>query len=238
MDPHTTPAAMATLSLRARPTSDRRDQILPLAPPLLCLVAGGGLQRGSVVTVGNEGAQGATTLTFALLGAASKQGSWCAAVGVVDPGILALAELGVDLDHLVLVPGAGERWADAVAFLLDGVDIVLVCPPGPVRPGVARRLVARTRQRSAVLVVLVRRWPWPEGPDLRLAITAGRWEGVGQGFGHLQRRHVVIETSGRRAATRSRQVQMWLPDGSGMAAEAEEAAEEPARGPAARHLVP
>src|SRR5579862_4850302 len=157
-----------TLSARVRPVSDRRDQLLPVLPALTALVPGGGLARGALVTVAaaGSGAGGATTLSFSLLAAATATGSWCAAVGVGDAGILALAEMGLDLDRLVLVPHPAGRWAEAAAALLDGVDAVLVCPPGPVRPGVARRLAARARERRAALVVLARHAAWPEGADL------------------------------------------------------------------------
>ncbi|MHB8329418.1 MAG: hypothetical protein ACYDD6_07340 [Acidimicrobiales bacterium] len=208
-----------TTAARARPTSARRDQLLPLLPPLIPVVPGGGLQRGSLVAVEpDDGVGGATTLAFALLAAASAGGSWCAAVGVADPGVLAIAELGVDLDHLVLVPRAGPGWAEVVAALLDGMDAVVVCPPGPVRPGVARRIVARARERRAVLVVLARHAPWPEGPDIHLAITGGTWHGVGQGHGHLQGRRVEVVVSGRRAASRPLRAEVWLPAGSGTVA--------------------
>src|SRR5579862_3831564 len=93
-----------TLATLARPTSSSQDQLLPLLPALVPLFPRGGLQRGSVVTVGigDHTPGGGTTLGFALLAAASTA-SWCAAVGTADPGLVAFAELGVDLSHLVLV---------------------------------------------------------------------------------------------------------------------------------------
>ena len=41
-----------SLASRARPVSSSRDQILPLLPALTPLLPGGGLQRGTVITVG------------------------------------------------------------------------------------------------------------------------------------------------------------------------------------------
>ena len=207
-----------TLSARARPTSDRRQQLLPLLPALAALVPGGGLPRGAVLTVDGTGpgAGGATTLSFSLLAAATAAGSWCAAVGVGDAGVLALAELGLDLDRLVLVPRPAGRWAEAAAGLLDGLDAVLVCPPGPVRPGVARRLAARARERRAALVVLARHAAWPEGADLRLAVGTGRWTGVGDGHGHLQGRCAEVVATGRRAAARRVGARLWLPGPGGL----------------------
>ncbi len=208
----------ATLAAQVRPTSDRRDQILPLVPVLADILPGGGLQRGGVVVVeaaDGAGAGGATTLAFALLSAATTGGAWCAAVGVGDVGILALAELGVELGRLVLVPAPGRRWPEVAAALIDGFDAVVVCPPSRVRPGVARRLAARARERRSALVVLARHGPWPEGPDVRLTVAGGRWQGVGIGHGHLQGRRVDLVATGRRGATRPTRAALWLPGGGG-----------------------
>jgi hypothetical protein len=169
---------------------------------------GGG---GAGPSVGVAG--GGTTLGFALLAAASTA-SWCAAVGMADPGMVACAELGVDLGHLVLVPRPGPRWAQAAATLFDGMDVVLVRPPGSVRRGVARRLAARARERRGVLVVLGAR-AWPEGADVQLTVEAGVWQGVEVGHGHLQGRHLEVLSFGRRAAARSVRVGLWLPAPSG-----------------------
>jgi hypothetical protein len=221
-----------TLAARARPTSSSRDQLLPLLPALAPLFPRGGLQRGGVVTVGIGGgtpgaegggadtagraAGGGTTLGLALLAAASTA-SWCAVVGTADPGLVAWAELGVDLGHLVLVPRPGPLWAEAAATLFDGMDVVLVRPPGTVRRGVARRLAARARERRGVLVVLGARG-WPEGADVQLTVEAGAWDGVEAGHGHLQGRHLQVSAGGRRAAARSVRVDLWLPAPSGRVA--------------------
>lgn len=211
------------LSARVRPTSDRRDQTLPLLPPLAAAVPGGALARGVVVAVEQHGpgAGGGTTLAFALLAAATAAGSWCAAVGADDVGVLALSELGVDLERLVLVPRPGPRWAEAAACMVDGMDAVLVCPPHAVGPGVARRLAARARERRCALVVLARRARWPEGPDLRLSVTAGHWRGVGPGHGHLRGRLIELSVTGRRAASSEVRHSLWLPDDTGAVAPAD-----------------
>ncbi|MST34224.1 hypothetical protein GHK86_16030, partial [Acidimicrobiaceae bacterium USS-CC1] len=52
----------------------------------------------------------ATSLALTLAAGPSRAGSWVAAVGVPCLGARAAAELGVDLDRLVLVPEAGEQW--------------------------------------------------------------------------------------------------------------------------------
>ncbi|HVB90915.1 MAG TPA: hypothetical protein VND70_02330 [Acidimicrobiales bacterium] len=146
------------------------------------------------------------------MAAATAGGGWCAAVGVSSLGVVAAAEQGVDLDRLALVPAPASRWPVVTAALLDGVDLLLLRPPERPRPGDARRLAARTRERGAVLVVVdVPGVGWPEVPDLRLIVTATAWEGLGRGHGHLCRRKVQVVATGRRAAERERRCDLWLP---------------------------
>jgi hypothetical protein len=132
-------------------------------------------------------------------------------------GLLAAAELGVNLERLALVPAPGDRWPAVAAALLDGMDLLLLGPPGLVRPGDARRLVARAREQGTVLVVLEPpgRRCWPEAPDFRLSIVAATWEGLGNGHGHLRSRRVEVVTAGRRAAVRERRTALWLPSPAG-----------------------
>ena len=224
----TSDADALALATRVRPTSARSDRLLPVPVPLAGLLPGGGLQRGTVVAVESPGgrlgprcepgepdAGGATTLSFALLTAASAAGSWCAVVGMGDPGLVSVAELGADLDRLALVPHPGRAWAEVTAALIDGMDVVLLFLPWPARPGVARRLVARARERQSVLIVEGYRPWWPEGPEVRLTVTSGSWEGVGRGHGHLRGRRVEILSSGRRVASRPRAAALWLPGPTG-----------------------
>lgn len=222
------PAALAALAERVRPTSWRGDRLLAVPPPLAPLVAGGGLRRGSTLTVvsGHPGtgavppgrgapARGEVALTLALVASATGRGAWCAAVGVEDVGAEAAGELGVAVDRLVLVPRPGSAWGDVAAALLDGTELVVVHPPFPPRPAVARRLVARARERQTVLVVLPGDAGWPEPPDLTLAVEEARWEGAGQGDGRLLRRHAVVVAAGRRGSSRPRRRALWLPGPEG-----------------------
>jgi hypothetical protein len=229
VDPH--------LAARVRPVAASRDQVLPVVGALGPLLPGG-IRRGSVLLVDAAGGQGpgagATTLALSLMPAASTAGSWCALVGLADPGALAVAELGVALERLVLVPRPGASWAEAAGMLLRGMDLVLVRPPGPTGPGVARRLAARAREQRAVLVVLAVDGRWPEGPDVRLAVERGCWTGVGSGHGYLQGRQVVVRAEQRRSAVPVMRHEMWLPGPSG----APDAREEQCSEAVAGGLVP
>ena len=170
-----------------------------------------------------------TSLALALAAGASRAGCWVAAVGVSWLGARAAAELGVDLGRLVLVPDPGGQWPVVVASVLEAADVVVVGLPGRgVRPADSRRLVARARERGAVLVLVgvpvtgvgilgagVAGRSWPELPDLRLEVETAVWEGLGQGHGYLRSRAVTVAATGRRGASRPRRVALWLPGPDG-----------------------
>ena len=207
------------LADRVRPTTPVSGRTLPVPAPLAPLFPGGALRRGTTTTVAGRPGHGATTLALALLAAASQTGSWCAAVGLPDPGVVAAAELGIDLRRVVFVPHPGRGWAEAAGDLLPGVDVVLVRPPGRARRTAARHLSARARERQTALVVLVEQPDdWPEGGDLALSVGAVEWEGIGRGHGHLQGRRAEVRVSGRRSAGRATERSLWLPAGSGVVA--------------------
>ena len=217
----------AGLADRVRPHTPVAGRTLPVPAALVPLFPGGVLRRGTTTTVTGPPGHGATTLALALLAAASQSGSWCAAVGLSDPGVVAVAGLGLDLRRVVFVPYPGKGWAEAAGDLLAGVDAVLVRPPGRARLTAARHLMAKARERQAALVVLEGAGAWPIGGDLALSVGAVVWEGVGRGHGHLQARRAEVRVSGRRAAGRATECSLWLPAGSGaVAAEGSEAGEE------------
>jgi hypothetical protein len=198
-------------------TTLAEERLLPVVPALQPLLPGRGLRRGSTVAVGRSAA-----LALALVAGASAAGSWVAAVGLPDLGMVAAAEVGIDLERLALVPTPGARaWPAVVAALLDAVDVVLVRSPAGLPAGHARRLAARARERGAVLVPL---GGWSTAPDLWLAVTASAWQGLGQGHGRLEARRVEVVTGGRGAAAHERRATLWLPAPDGTIAPAPGAA--------------
>jgi hypothetical protein len=140
--------------------------------------------------------QGATSLLYTLL--AGPAGCWSALVGMPGLGLSAAAELGVDLDRVVLVPDPGADVLQVVSNLIDGVDLVAVALPAPARVAPARQRVigGRLRQRGSVLLVL---GPWP-GADLVLTARGVGWHGLGRGHGRLRDRELTVQVGGRRAA--------------------------------------
>jgi hypothetical protein len=178
------------------------DRILPVIHQLRPLLPGGGLRRGSTVAT-----SGATSLVIGLLAAASRAGSWCAVVGLPTFSAAAAAEAGVELSRLALVPYPGPEWSTVVAALLDGVDVVVTAPPGPVAASLTGRLAARARQRGSVLIGYGR---WP-GADVLLTSTRGDWEGLDDGRGRLRKRKLTVTARGRGAAAQPKEATFWLP---------------------------
>ncbi len=199
-------AAATELKNLARPVSLARERTLPVLPALADLLPEGGLRRGSTVAV-----SGATSLALALLAGPSQAGSWCAAVGLPSLGLVAAAEVGIALERFPLVARPGDDWPAVVAALVDAVDVVLVRLPRHVRTGDARRLVAKVRDRGAVLVTT----GGPFAGDVRFSASACAWEGLGRGHGRLRARRIDVVASGRGAASRERRVSLWLPAADG-----------------------
>jgi hypothetical protein len=150
--------------------------------------------------------QGATSLLYTLL--AGPAGCWSALVGMPGLGLSAAAELGVDLDRVVLVPDPGADVLQVVSILIDGVDLVAVALPAPARVAPARQRVigGRLRQRGSVLLVL---GPWP-GADLVLTARGVGWHGLGRGHGRLRDRELTVQVGGRRAAGPGARVDLLL----------------------------
>ncbi len=197
------------------------DRLLPVGGALGELVPGGGLAPGWVVEVGGPAGP---SLALTLVSGVSQAGSWIAGLGLTGLGLVAAAELGVDLERLVLVDGPEPtRWSTVAATLVEAFDVVVARPGHRVRPGDARRLHARAREAGSVLVLVPpagsaaarRPTPWPEAADLVLRTADPVWTGLEQGYGHLRSRQVEVVVDGRRRAARSCRARLWLPGADG-----------------------
>jgi hypothetical protein len=188
------------------------EGFLPVLPALAGLLPAG-LARGSVVTSGDWG-----TLPLALVSGAVADGAWCAFVGVPEAGVRAAVEAGLDPGRLLLVADPGPGWAQVVASLLDGFDIVVLRPPDQPPASLRRRLEAAARRYGSVLAVA---GDWP-GAHAHVRVTETEWTGIGTGHGRLRARKALVVASGRGGAERPRSAWLWLPgpDGSITAAEA------------------
>jgi hypothetical protein len=176
--------AVDTIISTERPPLPVPAELAPLLPA--------GLRRGITVQV-----DGSTSVLLALLSEASRAGSWAAVVGAPSIGLLAVAQAGIDLSRLVLVPAPGAQAAPALAALLDGMDVVVVGPEVSLLGADRRRLVARARERASVIVSLR---PWP-GAHMTLAAERTRWAGLGAGRGRLSSRELTVTRTDRAHGT-------------------------------------
>lgn len=211
-------ASLRITAAHGGPHTGPGPRLMEVPEPLVPLFPEEGIRRGITVAVGPL--SGGCSLSLALAGALTGRGGWAAAVGLPSLGMVAAAELGVDLRRLALVPDPGRQWPAVVAALVDGFDLILVRPPVRVRPADARRLAARVRERGAVMAV-VDTPGWPESPDIRLSTGPSVWDGLGVGHGLLRSRRIEVVASGRRVGGRERRQWIWLPaPGGGLAAAA------------------
>ena len=202
------------LAAAVAPTTLARQRTLPVADPLAPLLPDGALLRGRAVSCGGVAS---TSLAIALASGAAAAGAWVAVVDVPWLGVEAAAELGVPLERLVRVdPPPDERragsWADLVAAVLDGFELVITRVPRHLGAGLARRVQTRVQARDAVLIAV-----GPPGPlaiDFTMDASTPVWEGVEHGWGHLRGRRVAVTSAGRRIP-RSRRIELWLPGPDG-----------------------
>ncbi|WP_328617212.1 hypothetical protein OHS18_13300 [Amycolatopsis sp. NBC_00355] len=216
-------AGVRTASQLRQPSSDQTGpaEALPVLSTVAGLLPGGGLRRGSTVSV-----LGSTSLVLALLAEATQTGSWAAIAGMPDLGLVAAAELGVDLDRIALIPDPGPELVAVLSALVDGFDLVVlgqtVCRGAP--PQLVRRLAGRLRTRGAVLLTA---GPWP-GADVELRLSGHTWRGTSpDGHGYLQACDVVVSSRGRGAATRPHSMPLQLPGAGGAVAASEPRATRP-----------
>jgi hypothetical protein len=79
-----------------------------------------------------------------------------------------------------------------------------------VSDGDARRLTSRARNKDALLVLFGEHAePWP-GVHLRLSAERGDWTGIGNGYGRLVRRRLMVSATGRGRSARTRTGELWL----------------------------
>jgi hypothetical protein len=201
--------------------------VLPVLPALRGLLTSGGLPRGQVVTT-----DGWSLLSLALAAGASAAGAWCAAVGLPSLGVRAAIDIGLDPDRLLLVAEPGPGWAQVVASLLDGCDIVLLRPPDHPSAQLRRKLEATARRHGRVLLVA---GDW-DGAAARLRIADHQWAGLAPGHGRLRARRAHVRSEGRGAGARPRHAWLWLPSQDGTVTPADPA--EPARTPGAPGFIP
>ena len=220
------------------PTTLARQRTLPVAVPLIPLLPDGALPRGHAVACGGIAA---TSLAVALAAEATVAGAWLAVVDVPWLGVEAVAELGVPLERLVRVDpdrvseprsasersanvneprsASGGSWADLVAAVLDGFEVVITRVPKRASAAILRRVQARVQAREAVLIVVGDHRHL--AADITMEASSPVWVGVEHGWGRLRGRRVTVTATGRRVP-RPRRAELWLPGPDGAVAPAAE----------------
>lgn len=207
--------SVAVLRELVTSASERRvgpgaERVLPVAVELREALPWPGLRRGAVISAGPG--PGGLSLLLAAAARATIEGAWCGVIGVPDLGVLAAAELDVQLGRLVLVPDPGPEPLRVLGQLAEGVEVLLAGGPwlARVTPMQAQRITARLRQRGAVLLV---RGPWP-GADVTWRTRVVGVDGLGQGHGRIRGRRLMVEAVGRSLG-RARRLELMLPTAGG-----------------------
>ena len=206
---------LAALDERFRPTLLRAEQRVEVDDALSALFPLGGPSRGSSVSVDGVGA---TSLVMSIVATPTRRGEWVALVGVDHWGWSAAVAAGVDPRQTIAV-GQPEprRWSSVMGALVDAFAIVVVDASRPVAAADIRRLDARCREHGTVVLRLTPvggRSRWPSSADVALSVADPRWEGAGEGYGHLSSRVVTVRAGGRRRGSQ-RAVSMMLPSSVG-----------------------
>lgn len=131
------------------------DSCIPSGFPELDAILGGGFPRGTLVTLEGGRSSGRWSLVARLLAAATRRGLGA----VIDEGELyppALAEAGVRLDRLLIVPArtalAAARAAD-ILLRSRVVRVIVMCAP-VLRAAVWTRLAGLAHKAGALLIVV------------------------------------------------------------------------------------
>jgi len=194
---------------RLGPVTLSRDQLLDVPKPLLPLFPFGGLPKGFIV-----GFEGAGSWSVAMSMAATVMGDhgWMGIVGIEEFGLVAAAELGVDLNRVLVVESpASSRLAPAMGALLEAVDVLIVKPRRLIGAEPARRIKAKATEKGRLVFHLDGARQWPTTPDIVVRSISQRWEGLDDGHGHLRHRHLDLVAHGRRSAARGRSTSIIVP---------------------------
>ncbi|NJC57468.1 DNA recombination/repair protein RecA [Brevibacterium marinum] len=151
----------------------------PVDPVLTPLFRRGGLPRGEIVTL--TGGQ-SLSCALATIAAATQEQKWCAGIGLGEPAVASIADLGVDLDHFVNLVTPPEDWLRVASILIESFDVLVVDPGFLPSAGERARLLAKVRERKISFISLTSM----PGSTEQIEITDTRWSGTQHGRGRLR----------------------------------------------------
>ncbi len=159
----------------------------PVHPVLAPLFRRGGLPRGEIVAM--TGPQ-SLSCALATIAEATTEQKWCAGIGLGEPAVSSIADLGVDLDHFVNVVTPAQDWLRVASILIESFDILVVDPGYQPSAGEQARLLAKVRERRISLISLAP----AKGSTEQIEITDTRWSGTEHGRGRLRSCQVVARS--------------------------------------------
>jgi len=163
-------------------SSTTDSSVFPMDSALVSLFPKGGLCKGSSYSLDSS-----ASLLWSLVAESTKQGIWCAIIGIPDLGIGIAKEVGVNINRVVLIPSPGPKW---MAVLGDLIETVGICVLGSFSaPGATQLSTLHSRLRNHKTSLLVRA-TWPNSKT-SFAVTH-QWSGVRSGEGLLQTHHLHI----------------------------------------------
>jgi len=186
------------------------DRLIPVHNALSSLFNGGGIRRGSVVSVAGD--KGAMSLLLSLLQVPASAGSWIALVDTPALGMLAASELGFPLARCISVTVNEEaKWMKVLGVAIGAFEFVVIQPDQHVNPAELRPLFARMREEGSVLVQLSGARGDVIPSDIRLEVHRSEWIGLASGTGRLMNRKIEVKATGKGAAATERFTRFWMP---------------------------
>lgn len=179
-----------TLIDRARPR--------PVGSALQGLFARGGLPPGEVVSIDGRAV---LSLALACCAETTRDGGWCAGIGLGAPAAAAMQDMGVDLSRFVRLDTPAQDWMRVTSILLESFDVLVVAPGFSASAGDRARIAAKLRDSRATLILLNgagavkdRGSAFP-GSSERLTVLEESWEGTDSGTGRLRSRTLRLRSA-------------------------------------------
>lgn len=205
----------------------------PVLPALARLFARGGLPQGEAVQMSGRSA---LSLALACCALTTQDGGWCAGIGLGEPAVSAMQDLGVHLPRFVCLDTPAQDWMRVTSILIESFDVLLVAPGFSASAGERARIAAKLRDSRATLILLGRTHataltsaartspsaartapappaaaPFP-GSSEHVTVLGESWEGTDEGSGRLRRRVLRVHSA------RTGEHTLVLPDPQGAAA--------------------
>ena len=125
----------------------------PVLPALARLFARGGLPQGEAVQMSGRSA---LSLALACCALSTQDGGWCAGIGLGEPAVSAMQDLGVHLPRFVCLDTPAQDWMRVASILIESFDVLLVDPGFSASAGERARIAAKLRDSRATLILLSR----------------------------------------------------------------------------------